>query len=144
MHSDVLMSQTIPQEIVSACNAADKLSKTPASGHSVKKISRTQAHPPCGAGTERNNRGRNSSKHHWGLWKSNSTNGTFVGKLLGLGHFGALRVEVEFLSQACTTKTITTPAPAKPFPQNCQRRGKAIAVRRINEPNHSAGNSFCL
>ena len=67
----------------------------------------------------------------WGLWKSNSTNGTFVGKLLGLGHFGALRVEVEFLSQACTTKTITTPAPAKPFPQNCQRRGKAIAVRRI-------------
>ena len=23
----------------------------------------------------------------WELWKSNSTNGTFVGKLLGLGHF---------------------------------------------------------
>ena len=44
----------------------------------------------------------------------------------GLGHFGALRVEVEFLSQACTTKTITTPAPAKPFPQIARGEEKLL------------------
>ena len=43
-----------------------------------------------------------------------------------LGHFGALRVEVEFLSQACTTKTITTPAPAKPFPQIARGEEKLL------------------
>ena len=50
----------------------------------------------------------------------------FCGKTFGLGHFGALRVEVEFLSQACTTKTITTPAPAKPFPQIARGEEKLL------------------
>ena len=138
------MSQTIPQEIVSACNAADKLSQTTVSGHSVKKISRTQAHPPWRLTQKGTTGGETPANTIGDSGKATQQMGLLWENFWVWDIFGALRVEVEFLSQACTTKTITTPAPAKPFPQYCQRRGKAIAVRRINEPNHSAGNSFCL
>ena len=62
----------------------------------------------------------------WELWKSNSTNGTFVGKLLGLGTFWGFEGRSGVPFPSMHHQTITTPAPAKPFPQIARGEEKLL------------------